>query len=111
MPEKGKAVSSPLTPTAITLTAPKAGSVDNPNRVAVKLDPKTGVVTGSAALLDPLGKKVVRTQAFRGMLVKDPLGDGQDVVGGYFLLPDAKGLIQSGFFEIIEPEPEPAPAP
>ena len=44
------------------------------------------VVTGSAAILDPLGKKVVRTQSFRGMLVKDPLGDGQDVVGGYFLI-------------------------
>jgi hypothetical protein len=106
-----KPIAQILTPTATGFTAPKAGTANNPNRVAVKLDPKTGVVTGSAAILDPLGKKVVRTQAFRGMLVKDPLGDGQDVVGGYFLLPDAKGLLQSGFFEITEPEPEPAPAP
>ncbi len=103
-----KPIIQTLTPTATGLTAPKAGTPGNPNRVVVKLNAKTGLVTGSAAILDAVGKKVVRTQRFRGMLLKDPLGDGQDVIGGYFLLPDAKGVLQSGIVEISEPELEPA---
>lgn len=95
---------APLTPSAATLVAPKAGTPANPNRVTVKLDPKTGIVTGSAAILNATGTKVTRTQPFRGMLVKDPLGDGEDAIGGYFLLPDAAKLIQSGRLEITEPE-------
>ncbi len=103
-----KPIAQTITPAPTGFTVPKAGTPANPNRVAVKLDSATGTVTGSAAVLDALGKKTVRTVNFRGILVKDPIGDGEDVIGGYFLLPDAKGVLQSGRFEITEPE---APVP
>jgi hypothetical protein len=99
-----KPIRQTLTPTATGLSAPKPGTLDNPHRVSVKLDAKTGIATGSAAILDTTRTKVIRTQKFRGMFVKDPLGDGQDIIGGYFLFPDAKGLFQSGAVEITEPE-------
>ena len=100
-------VAQSLTPTATGLRAPKAGSPENPNRVSVKLNTGTGLVTGSAAILNATGTRVVRKQSFRGIFLKDPLGDGRDYVGGYFLLPDAKGLRQSGLLEISEPDLEP----
>lgn len=100
-----KPITQVLTPAPTGFTVPKAGTPANPNRVAVKLDSATGLVTGSAAVLDALGKKTLRTVNFRGMLVKDPLGDGEDVIGGYFLFPDAKGVLQSGRLEITEPVP------
>jgi hypothetical protein len=99
-----KPIKQTLAPGATNLVAPKPGSPENPNRVAVKLHPKTGLVTGSATILDATGSKVVRTQSFRGMFVKNPLGDGLDIIGGYFLFPDGKGLLQSGAVEITEPE-------
>ena len=102
-----KPITQTLTPTATGLIAPKAGTPANPNRVSVKLDPKTGIVTGSAAILNATGTKVTRTQSFRGIYLKDPLGDGEDGIGGYFLLPDAAKLIQSGRLEITEPESAP----
>ncbi|MBC8010069.1 MAG: fibronectin type III domain-containing protein [Burkholderiales bacterium] len=99
-----KPIEQTLTPTTTGFTAPKPGTPDNLHRVAVKLDGKTGLVTGSVAILDATGKKVVRTQGYRAMCVKDPLGDGKDVIGGYFLLPDEKKLLQSGRIEITEPD-------
>lgn len=104
-----KPIVQSLTPAPSGFTAPKAGAPENPNRVAVKLDSRTGLVTGSAAILNATGSKVVRTQKFRGMFVKDPLGDGDDLIGGYFLLPDGTGVNRSGRLEITEPEEEPAP--
>jgi hypothetical protein len=94
-----------LSPASAGFVVPKAGTAANPNRVAVHLDPKTGLVTGSAAVLNPAGTKTVRTLKFRGLLVKNPLGDGQDVVGGYFLTRDANKVLQSGRLEITEPAP------
>jgi hypothetical protein len=88
---------------------PKPGTPENPNRVTVKLNPATGLVTGSAALLNSTGKKTLRTIQFRGVFVADPLADDEDVVGGYFTFPDAKGKLRSGSFQISEPETTPAP--
>jgi hypothetical protein len=91
-----------LTPTPAGLIAPKPGTPANPNRVSVKLDPATGLITGAAVVLDGSGKKILREVKFRGMLIKDPLGDGEDLVGGHFLFPDAKGGLESGRLEIVE---------
>lgn len=44
--------------------------------------------------------------SFRGRLVQNLLGDGRDLVGGYFLLPDASGRTLSGLLQISEPETE-----
>jgi hypothetical protein len=99
-----KPITQALVPAPAGLTAPKPGSTDNPNRVTVKLDPQTGLVTGSAAVLNDAGTKTVRTVKFSGLLVKNPLGDGEDIIGGYFLFPDARGLLQSGRLEISEAE-------
>ncbi len=93
-----------LVPTSTGFTAPQAGTAENPNRVSVKLDAKTGIATGSAAILDSNAKKILRTQSFRGMFVKDPLGDGRDVIGGYFHLPDGRGAKEAGLLEILEVE-------
>ncbi len=99
-----KPINQNLTPTATGFTVARPGTPENPNRVAVKLDPATGLVTGSAAILDPLGKKVVRTLKFSGAFVKNPFADGEDVIGGYFTLPDEKGQVRSGTLQIAEPE-------
>lgn len=105
LPAHSKSISQLLTPAGNALAAPKAGTPENPHRVAVKLNPKTGLVTGSAAVLDKTTQsKPVRTIRFRGMFVKDLLGDGADLVGGYFLLPDANGKIGSGALSITGPE-------
>lgn len=99
-----KPIAQALTPTDAGLVAPKPGLPANPNRISVRLDAKTGIVTGTAAILDTATlTRPVRTLAFRGLLVKNPLGDGEDIVGGYFLLRDDGGRTESGLFEITEP--------
>lgn len=99
-----KPVRQILATTATGLAAPEAGSPENPNRVAVKLDSATGIVTGSVTLLDDAGKKALRDVKFRGILLKDPLRDGEDVIGGYFLFPDTRGVLESGRLEVTEPD-------
>lgn len=98
-----KPILQTLAPGPSGFAVPKPGSAANPHRVTVKLDPATGLVTGSAAILDARGQKTLRTVNFRGMLLKNPFGDGEDIVGGHFLLPDAQGVLRSGRLEITEP--------
>ena len=98
-----KPIGAALAPGPLGFTLAKAGTPENPNRVTLKLDPKTGLVTGSAAIRDELNTKTLRTISFRGQLVKDPFGDGEDAIGGYFLLPDVSGILRSGKLELTEP--------
>lgn len=99
-----KPITQALTPSDTGLVAPKAGLPSNPNRVSVQLNAQTGIVTGTAAILDAATRtKPIRTLSFRGLLVKNPLGDGEDIVGGYFLMRGDGGHTESGLFEITEP--------
>jgi hypothetical protein len=98
-----KPIAQVLTPTAAGFTVPKAGTAANPNRVTLKFDTKTGFITGSASVIEVGKKKSVRPLNFRGILVKNPLGDGEDLVGGYCLVLDNNGQTQSVRFEITEP--------
>lgn len=43
------------------------------------------------------------------MFVNDPLGDGEDLIDGYFLLPDARGELLSGLFQIAGPDTDQHP--
>ena len=106
LPFYGKPIAQNLAPTAAGLDAPKPGSADNPHRVSLKIDRVTGLVTGSASLLNPASKPH-RTLSFRGRLVKNPLGDDRDFIGGYFLLPTStsSGHTLSGLLQVSEPEP------
>lgn len=96
-----------LSTTPVGLSAPKAGAPQNPNRIVIKLDPATGIVTGTAAIVNAISPKPIRTLTFRGIVLKNLLEDSNDLVGGYFLLTDENGMLQSGLVEITEPESAP----
>ena len=104
-----KPIAQDIVPTAAGLSAAKPGTPENRRRVNIALAPATGIVTGDAALFDDKGVKVLRTLPYRGILVRDPLGDGEDLVAGYFLFPDGKGRVESGALEISEAPSEDAP--
>jgi hypothetical protein len=87
---------------------PLPGSAGNPHQIALSLAATTGLLTGSATLPDPVKTPPMpRVVKLRGQLVKNPLRDGRDLIGGYLLFPDAKGLARSSRLEITEPITDP----
>ncbi len=71
------------------LVVPRAGSVNNPYFVNVQLDPRTGILTGSATITEvkpSTGKRVSRLVPFRGMVLRDFDGNNGLYAGGYFIL-------------------------
>ena len=101
LPYFSKPVRASITPGANALMTEGGASSQ---RLVVRFAPSTGLVTGSFHIPKAPGGERTRAVGFRGLFVPDPLGDGIDFVGGYFLLRDPAGETRSGLMTITEHE-------
>jgi hypothetical protein len=84
-------------------------AAQNPGRVALKISPTTGAVSGSFTLVETAPRLTRSKVAFQGQIVRQ--SNGQRKAVGYFLLPQipapgqaaSRAPILSGGFSLDEP--------